>query len=167
VTKTLIVSDANILIDIEVSGLTEIVFELEYDFAVPDILFYEEIAPFNPKLVESDLKVIIFDEKTNSLLAEKTQYYRNIALSRIDIAAMVLALDKECTLLTGELLLRTTAENERLEVHGMLWLMDELFNNGLIDSEGVDTAYESMRLDGSRLPWDEIEKQLNGFRKNK
>ena len=39
----LLISDANILIDIEFGGLVAPLFSLEYQFAVPDILFYEEL----------------------------------------------------------------------------------------------------------------------------
>lgn len=163
--KTLVISDANILIDIEVSGLTEVVFELEYSLAVSDTLFYEEIAPFNPKLINSDLIIFPFDGKTNNLLVEKTECYRSIALSRNDISAMVLALVNECILLTGERLLRGVAEDEGLEVHGMLWLMKALFDNGLIDVDAATDAYEAMRQDGSFLPWSDVEKQLKIFRK--
>ncbi len=37
----LLISDANVLIDIENGGLTSAMFSLPYQFAVPDILFYE------------------------------------------------------------------------------------------------------------------------------
>lgn len=69
--KTLIINDANILIDIEVSGLTALVFELEYHFAVSDILYQEEIEPYTTEFKETALEAISFDEGTNSLLLEK------------------------------------------------------------------------------------------------
>ena len=41
----LLISDANILIDMEVGGLTAAMFRLDgYRFAVPDVLFAEELA---------------------------------------------------------------------------------------------------------------------------
>lgn len=36
----LLISDANILIDIEIGGLVAPMFSLDYQFAVPDVLFY-------------------------------------------------------------------------------------------------------------------------------
>lgn len=39
----LLISDANILIDIEIGGLVAPLFSLEYQFAVPDVLFCEEL----------------------------------------------------------------------------------------------------------------------------
>ena len=66
-------------------------------------------------------------------------------------------------LLTGEAILRTTAEQEGLEVHGMLWLMDEMFNKDLIDFPGAKKAYAAMKQDGSRLPWDKVDRQLRRY----
>jgi len=39
----LLISDANILIDIESGGLITFMFSLEVQFAVPDILFNDEL----------------------------------------------------------------------------------------------------------------------------
>lgn len=163
--KILIINDANVLIDIEVSGLTTLVFELEYRFAVADILYQEEIEPFTSEFKGTELEAIAFDEETNSLLLEKVELYKETALSRNDISALVLALSNECILLTGEKLLRATAEDEGLEVHGILWLIEELFKSDLVSIEEVEVAYKKMEDEGSRLPKKEIEKQLKKFRK--
>lgn len=40
----LIISDASVLIDIECGKLTSAMFSLSWQFAVPDILFAEELA---------------------------------------------------------------------------------------------------------------------------
>jgi len=166
VPKTLIINDANILIDIENADLTALVFELEYRFAVSDILYQEEIEPYTSEFKETALEAIAFDEEANSILLEKIDFYKETALSRNDIAAMVLAISNECILLTGEKLLRKTAEDEGLEVHGILWLTEELFNNGLINIEEIEVSYNKMDQAGSRLPNNEIEKQLKRFREN-
>jgi hypothetical protein len=39
----LVISDACVLIDIECGELTSVMFSLSYQFAVPDILFAEEL----------------------------------------------------------------------------------------------------------------------------
>lgn len=39
----LFISDANVLIDIEIGGLVAPMFSLDYQFAVLDVLFYEEL----------------------------------------------------------------------------------------------------------------------------
>lgn len=39
----LLISDANILMDVEVGGLLRPMFSLRYQFAVPDVLYFEEL----------------------------------------------------------------------------------------------------------------------------
>ena len=39
----LLISDANILMDVEVGDLVAPMFSLGYQFAVPDMLYYEEM----------------------------------------------------------------------------------------------------------------------------
>jgi hypothetical protein len=41
----LLISDANILIDMEAGALMETLFQLPMQFGIPDLLYYEEIEP--------------------------------------------------------------------------------------------------------------------------
>lgn len=54
----LLISDANILIDVEVAGLTEVLFGLDHTFAVPDILYAEELAARHGRLIALGLEVM-------------------------------------------------------------------------------------------------------------
>jgi hypothetical protein len=51
----LLISDASVLIDIENAGLTNSMFSMPYQFAVPDILYAEELAERHEKLLELGL----------------------------------------------------------------------------------------------------------------
>jgi hypothetical protein len=44
----LLISDANILIDMEAGALMETLFRLPMQFGIPDLLYYEEIEPGCP-----------------------------------------------------------------------------------------------------------------------
>ena len=47
----LLISDANILIDMEVGGLLEAIFRLDETFAVPDVLYSEELEEHHANLL--------------------------------------------------------------------------------------------------------------------
>ena len=55
------------------------------------------------------------------------------------------------------------AEEERQEVHGTIWLVEQIVNAGLITPKRARQAYDAMRKAGRRLPWDEVEEQLQKF----
>lgn len=44
----ILISDANVIIDMEDSGLTELMFRRPYQFAVPNILYYDELEEEHP-----------------------------------------------------------------------------------------------------------------------
>lgn len=53
----LLISDANILIDMHCGGLLPRMLDLSYTFAVPDALFEEELREHYPELLDLGLHV--------------------------------------------------------------------------------------------------------------
>ena len=55
---TLLISDANILIDMESAELLPVLFKLPMDIGIPDILYHEEIQPASPNLEALGLHIM-------------------------------------------------------------------------------------------------------------
>jgi len=53
----LLISDANILIDLEEGKLLELIFKLPYHFSTPDMLFYDELAEQHAHLLALGLNL--------------------------------------------------------------------------------------------------------------
>jgi len=53
----LLISDANILMDIEVGDLVAPMFSLGYQFVVPDVLYYEELVEQHAHLLDMGLQI--------------------------------------------------------------------------------------------------------------
>ncbi|MBN3854247.1 DUF3368 domain-containing protein [Paraburkholderia sp. Ac-20340] len=157
----LLISDANILIDIEVGGLTASMFSLDYQFALPDVLFYEELEAQHAHLLDMGLEVRELDERMVARAAFLARQYRRPG--RMDLFALVLAAEAQCPLLTGDRDLRAAAENERVEVRGTLWLVAEMLRAGTINAQVARSAYQQMRAHGRRLPWGRAEQILAEF----
>lgn len=162
--NTLLISDANILIDMDVAGLLEAMFTLEFDFAVPDVLFEEELRDRHPELPGLGLKTLELTGATIDYVQDLAARYARSRTSRNDLLALALARQEDCELLTGDGDLRTTCGAEGVTVRGTLWLMGQMFDAGLVDATRTEAAYEAMRMAGSRLPWREVEVQLERFR---
>ena len=54
----LLISDANILIDMEAGALMGTLFQLPMQFGIPDLLYYEEIEPGSPGLENLGLQIM-------------------------------------------------------------------------------------------------------------
>jgi predicted nucleic acid-binding protein len=153
---SLIISDASVLIDIEHGGLTAAMFSLPYQFAVPDILFEEELAERHHQLLQFNL---IIKPMSGELIAEAynlRQKYPKLSVN--DILALTLAINENSPLLTGDRALRDTAKNLQVKIHGTLWLVEQMLQHKKIKIELARSAFQSMKSSGSRLPWNEVER---------
>jgi len=157
----ILVSDANILIDIEIGGLTTPMFSLNYQFITPDILYYEELEEHHPHLKSMGLGIREMDD---GLIAQVTLLVTKYPkTSRNDIFALVLAGHVNCPLLSGDKALRAAASQESIECHGTLWLMKELLEQEKITPQIARAALQKMKARQSRLPWDEAEQIISEF----
>ena len=156
----LLISDANILIDMTEGGLLRSMFKLKFAFAVPDTLFEEELRTHHPDLQYLGLQSIELEGDAVAYAGRLVQKYAVTGAGTNDLLALALAWQEECPLLTGDPRLREAAENEEVEVHGTLWLVEQLVNAGLIKPKRARQAYDAMRAVGRRLPWDDVTRQL-------
>lgn len=154
----LLISDANVLIDMEAGGLIKQMFRLEYEFVVPDVLYEEELRENHSNLLKLGLK-------PRELQATAIEYTTTLGTkypkpSRIDLMALALARQEECRLLTGDQALREASVAEGIEVVGTIWLVREMLCAKVITKRDASAAYGRMKESGRRLPWAEAEKQL-------
>lgn len=159
--KQLLISDANILIDMEAGGLIDVMFNLTYEFATPNILYEQELAPYHPDLIEKGLQLMELEPGGIERMDDLGKQYTGV--SSYDLAALSLAQQVAAPLLTGDGKLRQVCMEENVEVYGAIWLVGETLISGQITTSQARVAYQLMEEDGSRLPWAEVDKQLKRF----
>lgn len=154
----LLISDANIIIDIEAGGLVKQMFRLEYRFGVPDVLFDLELREQHGHLVTLGLEVL--EVKSESVRYAETLGERYRAAGAMDLLALALARQECCPLLSGDKALRQAAKKEGVDVRGTIWLVGEMLQAKVVTRKQARAAYAAMLSDGRRLPENEIKKQL-------
>lgn len=147
----ILVSDANIFIDLEEGGILEKAFELPEQIQVPDLLFHDELAEEHADLLSLGLRLGELSDMGMDRVQKLSSQYT--AVSRYDCAALVLASEYGCTLLTGDARLRRAAEAEKVSVHGTIWLVERMLEEGLLRTADARTAFRAMKANGRRLPW--------------
>lgn len=158
----LLISDANILIDLEEGEILDIFFQLPYQFSVPDILFFEELEDQHAHLLEMGLTLCELSAQTLIYAHELIQRVGG-GPSRNDCFALALAKQENCPLLSGDEALRRTARREDVEVNGSIWVVERLIQQQLITAEDARGAYTKMRAQGRRLPWELAFQRLDNF----
>ena len=154
----LLISDANIIIDIEAGGLVNQMFRLEYRFGVPDVLFDLELREQHGHLVTLGLEVL--EVKSEAVRYAETLGERYRATSAMDLLALALARQECCPLLSGDKALRQAARKEGVDVRGTIWLVGEMLQAKVVTRKQARAAYTAMLSDGRRLPENEIKEQL-------
>lgn len=157
----LLVSDANILIDIEEGGLLDVLFHLPYQLVTPDILYHEELEDQHGHLLGLGLEIRELSSSSVKYASELIARY--VDPSAHDCFALALARQEQCPLLTGDQALRSAAEQEYLEVKGTLWVVESLVIHGLISVARAHGAYGAMKCGGRRLPWDMAKARLDSL----
>ena len=145
----ILVSDSSILLEMAKRGLLEAMFRLPFEFAVPDVLFEEELIDLGA-YSRDDLRrygLRVEDLDAIGLTTALSYQARRRRLSLVDCFALALSSIKGYALLTGDKTMRTLAETEAIEVHGVLWLMDAMVAAKVVPSASILAALIAMRDD--------------------
>lgn len=154
----ILISDANVIIDMEDCGLTSMMLKLPYQFLVPDLLFYSELQTHHPELLEQGLEIVELSPETMVRADELERKYRRPSI--YDCFALAAAEQEQCPLITGDGPLRKAAQQEDVELRGTIWVIEELVTNQLISLNEATVAFEKLKELGCRLPWGEVTKLI-------
>ena len=130
-----------------------------------DTLFEEELRTDHPELPRLGLKLLELRAATVLYAERLIEKYRSLGASINDLLALALAWQEKCPLLTGDGRLRTAGQTEGIDIHGTLWLIEQMVNARTISVRQAEAGCEKMRGAGRRLPWDEVEQQLRALKK--
>jgi predicted nucleic acid-binding protein len=159
----LLISDTNIIIDLDVCELIQKMFDLPYTFAVPDVLYIEELEEHHGELPAYGLQI-------KTLGAERVDYAvalqaQNIKTNANDLFALALAKQEDCPLLTGDGALRDLAAIEQVEIRGTIWIIEQMLQEGILSPDQAKEAFSVMKDSYRRLPWKEAENMLKRVQK--
>ena len=161
----LMISDANILIDLEEGELIEQLFKLPFNLYCPDTLFYEELEEQHYSLLDLGLQLMELDDITVLEASRLILQYSKV--SNNDCFALALAKSKNCPLLSGDQALRTAADAEAVEVYGTIWIVERLIQRKIIDIHQAETAFNRMKDSKRRLPWKVFAETLDNLSSNR
>lgn len=167
----LLISDANILIDMEAASLMRTLFELPFDFGIPDLLYYEEIEEGTPDLDALGLQLMEVHGEFVKYAASLPKRYNTSFPSNNgakpdhnDYLALALAKQENCTLLTGDANLRLVAKGEGVMLMGTIGLLCSMVENSLLTVDDALAALDRMKNSKRRLPWELAKQLLNELR---
>lgn len=160
----ILVSDTSVLIDLERGGFRDSCFELSFEFAVPDLLYARELADYGgPDLINLGLRVEGLTAAELTIAQETRTAHPRLSLP--DAYAYALASVRGWTLLTGDGELRALAESNTIPFFGVLWVLDQLFERGVVAGDALAGGLEMIAgHPRCRLPRAETQVRIARYR---
>jgi hypothetical protein len=164
------INDANVFIDLCEIGLVEVFFGLPLRFHTTQLILSElEEYQYLTILKFIDDKALIVRELARGEIDHLSEIsIQSRKLSREDLSVYYYARELEskgqvCMILTGDNRLKKEAVRQGFEAHGILWVFEQLVNNGLITSETAVNKLQELMSINTWLPMTECERLIAGW----
>lgn len=167
----IIVNDTNIFIDLQSVGLLDELCRLPYeihtvDFVIAEIKDQEQADAIKSFIDRGLIKVHSFSNiEVGDIAIEYSSVSGNLSFT--DISVCYYAQKGFYKLITGDRRLRNYAENKDIEVHGILFLFDEMIVNDIISPEIGAIKLNNLISINIRLPKSEVELRINEWSSDK
>jgi predicted nucleic acid-binding protein len=158
-----LVSDTSVIVDLDRGDLLDAAFGLGDELVVPDYLFERELdLEFGDRLRALGIVIESLDGGEVRRAAELGRVQRKLSVA--DTFAFALAHQRQWTLLTGDSVLRTVAQAQGVEVHGVLWIIDRIEGAGLCDAPTLHACLtKTIAHPRCRLPRHEVGQRLKRY----
>ncbi len=159
----ILINDANILIDLVKLNLLEQFVNLSHELHTTDFIL-EELVQEQKK----DISKWINEGRINLIVTFEVNDFQGIydllegsaGLSFEDCSAWYYSKKMKGTLVTGDKKLRKVAEENEIEVRGMIFILDEILKQGLITFERAIEKIKLLYVLNDRLPQKELAKRI-------
>jgi predicted nucleic acid-binding protein len=160
------VNDANIFIDLFDIDLLQLLFELNIELHTTDLVIneleYEQKTPILEKAAEG--KIIIKKFGEDELDEIRKLEKKRGAISIQDWSVYFYAKQMKVMILTGDNTLRKQAKENGFEVHGILWLLDQMVNQKILKQKQAVEKLEALMKINQRLPKKDCEERIKEWK---
>jgi predicted nucleic acid-binding protein len=153
------VLDSSVYVDLNWARVIPALVRLPFDLMMVDLVREEMVRP-NGVVEAREIRDETLSGKQVSEIYEMKQQRWTSGLSLNDLASFVLARDLRCVLLANDQNLRRFAGRLGVEVHGSLWILDQLIAHDLLSTTDAAEALKTMLAHGARFPSGECERRL-------
>lgn len=165
----IIVNDTNIFIDLHSLGMLDELFKLPYEIHTVDLVIAEITNPTQAEGIGNFIErgLIHVHSFTDTEIGEIANEHSKVSnnLSFQDISVCYYARKSNYSLITGDRRLRKYAEQANVEVHGILFLLDEMIVHNIISPETGIRKLKQLIYINIRLPKSEIELRIKDWSK--
>lgn len=158
----LLISDTNIFIDLINIDLLDEFLKLEYEFHTTDFVINEINDEQNEIIADriKENKIILNTADVDDLNKIIGLQSTRKSLSIIDFSVYYFAKKQNAMILTGDKSFRNYAIEQKLEVKGILWVLDEILDKKFLKESIMIDKLKLLMITNKRLPQNECENRL-------
>jgi rRNA maturation endonuclease Nob1 len=158
------ITDANIFIDLIYIKLHEELFALDLEIHTTFEVF-EELNEKQKNILDKFVKrsKLTLHKGDQFAIIESIQSRKG--LSESDKSVLQLAIHLHALVLTGDGHMRKISGIQKIEVHGIFWILDNFLSNKLLNKKQACKQLKYLMEYNKRLPFDECEKRLADWSK--
>jgi predicted nucleic acid-binding protein len=161
------VKDACVLIGLANAGLLDVWFQLGIETHTTDLVI-RQVKQLNQwRIITGFIQagMLKVATMTGTELEQMFVEYAHLKIGVEDKTVLFLAVKLDAILVTGDRTVRIEGIKRKLEVRGVLWILDELINRGLLAKKLAAVKLGLMLKEGAFLPPDESKKRLDQWEK--
>lgn len=154
----IIIHDASVLIDLVSMEILNEALSLPDDMAVPDLVVHEIVEPRQREALGAciqDRRFRVLPLNGDELAQAALMRTQMSGLSMADCSVILKAQALSGMILSGDMRLRKQATALGFEVHGSLWVVEQLFTHGALTSKDACVALTTLENSNSRIPKNE------------
>ena len=166
--ERIVISDANVIIDLLSVSLLEAFFALPCEICTTDFVVSEITRPEQQKIIQKFVKskklgIVSFDaDEFSEVILLQSKCPNNASI--VDCSVWYYAKKVNGRLLTGDGKLRSAAERDNVKVSGILYLFDNFVEYGILTSAEAADNLESLMVCNVRLPKSECLSRIKKWR---
>lgn len=155
------ITDANIFIDLFFLEVDHFLFEIGCEiFTTNHVLF--ELEDYHAEHLEVyvDSEKLKIESVTIRDKSKMSALRLNRGLSESDISVICIAERLDSIVLSGDDLVRKICHVNKIEIHGILWCLDQFVQKGQIDRVVASTLLKKLMKYNKRLPFKDCENYI-------
>ena len=156
----LLISDANIFIDLDKIGILELCSKLSHKIVTTDFVYNELYHNQKSTLDKINIEILSFED------VELLDFYQTygglgqVGISSPDYSLIYKAKKVKGAIVTGDGTLRNYIKRENIDVYGIFFILDTILNENLLSYGEWLEKLKLLQQLNKRLPRKEFEKRL-------
>lgn len=159
----LLVSDANIFIDLYKINLLDKFDKLDFVLATTDFVFDELNKEQRAVLQKLNIEIVAFNGNETAIFYSEFQTLQQLHISYQDYSIFYVAKKHNGELLSNDKTLRNFASAKQIKVKGIFYVLDKMVEMDLVSKIDMAEHLALLSKINNRLPINEIEKRIESY----